>query len=264
VEQSDNGVFDFSTGLAFTITAWVKGVGTQTSTAGVVCKGYGRGGEQYCLDAFNSYFRFYIRDSNDNAYGIQVTNDPVNNLWQHLAAVYQGTNAVFNLYLNGQLVGFAPNFLNSVPLSLMLPPASLLSNQHELSIGNRQNTNGSPYALPWTGDIDDVHIYNRALNSGDIQALISAANSTLVAGTVSFSSSGSTLLGNGNIQFSGLASGQNLVANDSYRVWASTNISVPFSQWKPVATNTFGATGQFTFVIPNPGTNSEFFEITVP
>jgi Concanavalin A-like lectin/glucanases superfamily len=261
--QSDGGVYDFSGGGAFTLACWVNATSTQSAGAGIIAKGYGNGGEQYALEIFGGDYRFYLRDQNGLAWGEFTTNTP-NGLWQHLAVAYSGANELLSFYINGQVVMSYPNVINSLTISPSLPPTSLLSSTHELSVGNRQSSSTSAYNLPFTGLVDDVHIYNRALNSGDIQALIAAGSSRLVAGTITFSSSGSTLLTNGNIKFSGSASGGSLVANDSYRVWATTNVALPFSQWSPVQTNTFGANGQFSFTIPNPGTNNQYFELSVP
>src|SRR5258706_3811199 len=66
------------------------------------------------------------------------------------------------MYINGQLVG-----TNTAP-------ATLLASSHELSIGNRPNVSGS-YVFPFTGQIDDVRIYTRALSTTDIQNLIADA-----------------------------------------------------------------------------------------
>jgi hypothetical protein len=58
-------------------------------------------------------------------------------------------------------------------------------------------------------------------------------------------------------------SGANLVLNGSngqsgatYYVLMSTNLFLPLSQWTPVATNTLGASGNFTITVTNTVTNS--------
>src|SRR5205823_94903 len=51
----------------------------------------------------------------------------------------------------------------------------LNTNNHEVSIGNRQSGAATAYDRPWTGAVDDLRVYSRALTSADVQALYSAA-----------------------------------------------------------------------------------------
>jgi len=53
--------------------------------------------------------------------------------------------------------------------------------------------------------------------------------------------------------------------NQTYRVVASTDVSVPVSNWTPILTNTFDSSGNFSVTIPiNPGTPQRFFLLRVP
>jgi hypothetical protein len=153
---------DFSTNGAtgsavFTLAAWVDGSLSQISGGAILDKGFGNGGEQYTLDIYNGHYRFYVRDSNGVVYTAQSTLSP-SAAWQHVAAVLNGTNGTMNLYTNGILAAVA------------LAPSSLLTNNHEVSIGNRQPANNS-YGNAFTGNLDEVRIYNRALTSADVNAL---------------------------------------------------------------------------------------------
>jgi len=60
----------------------------------------------------------------------------------------------------------------------------------------------------------------------------------------------SSSINGGNIVIHGMY-GQ---SNDAYYLLAGTNLSLPLSQWKTVATNVFLANGSFTFI----GTNVVF------
>jgi hypothetical protein len=151
-------VLDFNANPAFTLAAWVKASLPQTNGAAIICKGAGGGGEQYSMDINGSNFRFYARDTNGAAVNLNTT-VPLNGTWQHVAAVLDVTNGIMNYYVNGQLVNVA------------IPPASINTNGHEVSIGNRQSGALTTYNLPFSGAIDDVRIYSRALTSADIQAL---------------------------------------------------------------------------------------------
>ncbi len=151
-------VLDFNANPAFTLAAWVKASLPQTNGAAIMCKGTGGGGEQFAMDINGANFRFYVRDTNAAAVNLNTT-VPLNGTWQHVAAVLDVTNGIMNYYVNGQLVNVA------------IPPASLNTNGHEVSIGNRQSGALTAYNLPFSGAIDDVRIYGRALTSADVQAL---------------------------------------------------------------------------------------------
>ena len=80
------------------------------------------------------------------------------NIWYHVAAVYDGTE--MQLYLNGVLVGSMPK------------TGSVDSTDHQpFNIG--ANPIGFDNTRFWNGKIDDVRIYNRALSQSEIEALAS-------------------------------------------------------------------------------------------
>src|ERR1035441_8103898 len=128
-----------STGVAFTLSAWVYGnPASQGANGGIIARGYGNGGEQYCMDMDSGHFRFYVRNASDTATVINSSIAP-NGAWQHVCAVYSASSGVMNLYINGVLAGSAT------------PPSSLLVTNHDLSIGARQSANydGAPYDDDW-------------------------------------------------------------------------------------------------------------------
>ena len=161
----DSPSLNFDSTLQFTLTAWVNGSPTQTNGAAIICKGTASGGEQYCIDAnggtVSGAFRFYCRNAATTAVQVQLTNAPTGQ-WQHLAVAFDGVAGFIRMYVNGQLV--ATN----------AAPASLLANAHEVSIGNRPST-ADAYLYPFTGQIDDVRVYTRALSATDVQALYAQA-----------------------------------------------------------------------------------------
>jgi hypothetical protein len=156
---------DFSTGGAFTLSAFVNGIAPQTNGGAFFCKGTGNGGEQFAVDLNGGNFRFYVRGTNNGVFinPVATTAVPLNGTWQHVAAVCDCINGIMNIYVNGQLAGAAA------------APLSLLTNAHEITLGNRQSSAVSAYNLPFTGAIDEARIYNRALNSAEIQALYISA-----------------------------------------------------------------------------------------
>jgi len=156
-------VLNFAANPAFTLAAWVKGNTTQTNGGAVIAEGAGNGGEQYTLDCFSSgRYRFYVRDTNGLVYTAQTALAP-SGIWQHVAAVLDATNGTMKVYTNGVLAVQA------------IAPLSLITNNSPMNIGNRQpGTNLTAYGNAFTGLIDDVRVYSRALTSADIAALLAA------------------------------------------------------------------------------------------
>jgi hypothetical protein len=212
-------VLDFNASPALTLAAWVKASLPQTNGAAIICKGAGGGGEQYAMDLSNGTFRFYARDTNGAAMNLN-TSVPVNGTWQHVAAVLDVTNGIMNYYVNGQLVG------------VTIPPASLNTNNHEVSIGNRQSGAATPYNLPFSGAIDDVRIYARALNSADIQALYATG-------------------GLFPPSFATQPQGGSAYVGEDFKLTASVGGTVPIAfQWKTNGVNIPGATNS-TLLLTN-------------
>jgi hypothetical protein len=212
-------VLDFSANPAFTLAAWVKASLPQTNGAAIICKGAGGGGEQYAMDVNGGNFRFYARDTNGVAVNLNTT-VPVNGTWQHVAAVLDVPNGIMNYYVNGQLV------------NLTVPPASINTNSHEVSIGNRQSGALTAYNLPFTGGIDDVRIYARALNSADIKALYATG-------------------GLFPPSFATQPQGGSVYVGEDFKFSASVGGTVPISfQWKTNNVNIPGATNS-TLLLTN-------------
>jgi hypothetical protein len=159
-------VLDFSTNGAsgspvFSLAAWVNSPATNRAGA-VIARGTGGGGEQYVIEANTPNYRFFVRDISNAVYIAQSPIGP-NGVWQHLAAVLNATNGYMNFYVNGALAAEA------------IPPLSLSTNAsiQPMNIGNRQASTNA-YGIAFTGLIDDVRVYNRALTSADVNALFSA------------------------------------------------------------------------------------------
>ncbi|MEY2539870.1 MAG: hypothetical protein QOG67_3610 [Verrucomicrobiota bacterium] len=79
------------------------------------------------------------------------------NTWYHAAVTYDGTRAT--LYLNGQIEASAPLALNTV------------IDGNGLTFGFRPDTNAH-----WTGLIDEVEIFRRALSASEILGIYNAGN----------------------------------------------------------------------------------------
>jgi hypothetical protein len=159
IVSDPNSLLDFSTNSEFTLSAWVKAPPVQEDGGAIFARGTGGGGEQYALDIVGGAFRFFVRNGAATA---QVLQGPVraNNTWQHVVAVYSRNLNRMKLYVNTAEVG------SSTPFS-----GGLLPNQHDVSIGARQNTGTTDYNLNFAGTLDDLRIYARALTPSDVSAL---------------------------------------------------------------------------------------------
>ena len=86
-----DSAFDFSSGLQFTLSAWVYGnPAAQGANGGIITRGFGNGGEQYSLDMNSGTFRFFVRNASDTPTVVTTTIAP-NSAWQHLCAVYSAS-----------------------------------------------------------------------------------------------------------------------------------------------------------------------------
>jgi hypothetical protein len=190
-----DGAFDFSSGLEFTLSAWVYGnPASQGVNGGIIARGFGNGGEQYSMDMDSGHFRFFVRNASDTPTVISSSIAP-NGTWQLICAVYKAADGLMKLYVNGVEAGSAA------------PPASLLVTNHDLSIGARQSANydGAPYDDDWVGLVDDARVYGRALVAAEVQALYNAAPT--VAPSVVQDPVGRTVFAGGTVSLSATASG---------------------------------------------------------
>jgi len=190
-----DGAFDFSSGLEFTLAAWVYGnPASQGTDGGIITRGFGGGGEQYSMDMDGGHFRFFVRNAGDTPTIITTSIAP-NGAWQHVCAVYKAADGVMNFYVNGIQAGSAT------------PPTSLLVTNHELSLGARQqyNYDGAPYDYDWVGLIDDARVYGRALVAAEVQALYNAAPT--VAPTILQDPVGRSVFSGGTVNLSVVTAG---------------------------------------------------------
>jgi hypothetical protein len=194
---TDDGGLNFATNLEFSLSAWVYvNVPFQLMgiNGGIIAKGNGTGGEQFCMDIDSGHFRFYVRDGSGNATVASTTVAP-NGVWQHVCAVYSASSGTMMLYINGVLAGSAT------------APSSLLANSHAVSIGARQSANydGAPYDYDLVGLVDDARVYGRALVPAEVQALYNAAPT--IAPNIVQDPVGRTVFAGGSVTLSALAGG---------------------------------------------------------
>jgi hypothetical protein len=143
------------------------------------------------------------------------------NTWSHLAGTYDGTT--MHLYLNGVLVASLAQSGN-IGTSL----GSLMIGGNPLSAGKN-----------FTGKIDEVRIYNRALGASEIQTDL---NTPITSGTGS-APAGPTVHLTVNASKQAILSGTG-PANTVYNVECTTNLTT----WSVIGkvTNNVNRTFQFT------------------
>jgi len=105
--------------------------------------------------------RFRLKAGGVTTTLIASSGDLVAGRWQHVAAVYDG--AEMRLFLDGALVGAAAK-----SGALTAGPAV------DVWLGGNPP---DPTAKPWSGELDDVRVWNRALAVGELRALPGAGRS---------------------------------------------------------------------------------------
>jgi hypothetical protein len=158
---TDDGALDFASSMEFTLSAWANGDPVQEVGGPIICKGTGGGGEQFAIDVSNGY-RFYgwiggipnVPYILGGAGGVGP-----DNTWQHVVGVFSRSLNRVKLFVNG------------VEVTSATPPATIVQNSHEVSIGSRQNDPAPEYDFNFNGRIDDVRIYNRAITPREIKSL---------------------------------------------------------------------------------------------
>ena len=157
---------------SFSIDAWI--FPTQDEEGGIVVK-WGDTGVWANERAYTFHtlpglaLRFAIsNDAHQGDHPFHVFNTPANvialNTWNHVTAVYDQPSGTRRIYVNGALVAQRTD-----------PPITVTDSIADLSIGGGLV---SPTSLsgPFTGLIDEVEIYDRALSAAEIQAIFNAGS----------------------------------------------------------------------------------------
>jgi len=161
INVSNDTSLNFGRTDSFSISAWVKRVGNETT--------------QFIFSkATNSSpytgYSIYINPSNQIASNINISypsnhlsvngNTTLNTSWNHVCVTYDGSsNATgIKLYLNGSEETTSSTGQTSI--------TGTLSNSHPVNIGARNSSD-----LFFNGQIDEVNIFTRALSSGEVSSL---------------------------------------------------------------------------------------------
>lgn len=134
-----------------TISAWIKSSGLSFPWASVVTKGL----QSWRLVRNNetSAISFHF-NSGSTEYQANGSTPVLDNEWHHLMAVYDASTV--RLYVDGQLEASTP------------APATMNERTDPVYIGGRSDR---PTSRNWTGQIDEVRIYNAALSESNLYYL---------------------------------------------------------------------------------------------
>jgi hypothetical protein len=235
----DDGGLSFSSNLEFTLAAWVHIdpiVQNYRPNGGIIAKGNGGGGEQFCMDVDGGHFRFYVRDAAGGATVCGTAVSPDGN-WQHVCAVYSASSGVMKLYINGVQAGGTT------------PPSSLLASSHDVSIGARQSGSGDAYDNDMIGLIDDARVFGRALVPAEVQALYNAAPT--IAPSISQNPQGRSVFSGGTVSLSTVVVGTVPMKYQWYR--GATAVPGATTPALTVASVTSATIGEYTLRATNGG-----------
>lgn len=158
VEVADSDSFDITD--AITVTAWAYRAGPQTSWRVLVTREKGTGSEEHFFLGFSGNDARWFVHTQENAYsdtGIGPT-IPAGE-WTHMAGTYEGSDVV--LYINGKEEFTVPH------------SGILVDDVNPVIIGAGTNNSGTSFVEYFTGNIDEVAIFNVALSADDIGAIMS-------------------------------------------------------------------------------------------
>jgi len=146
-----------------TAEAWVRP--TTTTGVGAIVSNHESGSTQFALRRNGNYFDFFV------GFGLYGTQTPANtaslNVWQHVAAVFN--NTVLTIYINGVFSS-----------STSCPAYSLGATIFQGRIGN------NAYNEAFTGNLDEVKIWKRALCLSEIQNNMPAELQTPQVGLLAY------------------------------------------------------------------------------
>jgi hypothetical protein len=143
---------------SMTLSAWVK-ISSNPGDDGAIVAKLGDAGWQLKTSPDTGVRTAAIQISSNGWDSIQRYSRTVLaiNTWYHLTGVFDGATRSLNIYVNG--------VLDNGVLSGTVP-ASQSNSSKNVNIGQRT---GYPGSFNFKGTIDEVHVYNRALNGTEIQ-----------------------------------------------------------------------------------------------
>jgi len=165
---------------SFTITEWVNTPPPSTGIIGIFSlantKQFWGNIEIFFengSDNTNGKVRVHVaKNGTDNTYSV----DGVRNLfnaWTNIAVTYDASSSTFTLFVNGSKVNSGTAGSLTGPLGFVDVGSLVFGTVQFMTNPSLTSTHGAePWASFLTGQIDEVRVYNKALNESDLQALI--------------------------------------------------------------------------------------------
>lgn len=174
-DESTSGVPNINFGgpavanAEFSVECWVDV--TNDTGGAVIAKGYGNGGEQFCIDNGangSTAFRFFVRNAAGTAVDANSSIAPVPGTWYYLAGVCDETNSLITLYVDGVSAATAALAQGS---GLLLSHTGSLPAANLVSIGSRSSSQtATTMTLQNGGLISQVALYNYPLSAAQVGA----------------------------------------------------------------------------------------------
>ena len=228
------GFPDFGPGSNFSLVAWVRTTDT-TVDSFILGKHSTSPDAGYSLrvNPAGAVGRAHFSDIGNPAQGVSSTTVVNDGNWHQVVAVYSAISATKRIYVDG------------APLEASAAIQPLVVNTLDFLIGG-VTTGGTP-AASFTGSIDDVQVYSRALSDSEISFLLanpgSEVTATVLTGTVRHAVTGQVLPG-ASVTVNGgtpqITTGQGL--------FSFPNVPVGLATVVATAPGFFGYTNTFTLV----------------
>jgi hypothetical protein len=238
LKYTGGGNLPISVSPAFSVLLWVQGYGSQAdakvfaegstaSTAPATAIGTQSAGA-------NNSLRFYIRNAASTVLlDTSSTNTaaPFDNSWHHIAVVVN--HGVATMYIDGML-DHSSSFSGAI------------SGLNSTTIGAILRTSLS---FVFTGQINDVAVWARALAQGEIQNVMTnsiQASPSAITGIAKISPTSLQVSGTGDV-------------SQVYSVWSTTNVALPAAQWSLIGTTNSTSAGVINFTDTNATNANRFY-----
>jgi hypothetical protein len=199
VTVPDSPSLEFSATQSYSVTAWVYVPSLPNTEVGIVTK-FNLAGDWYGI-WINSYNQWMGSAGN---YAPNLNGPTVSTGWSQVSLVQNGSAGTLSLFVNGVRVASGP--------------AEPSNGTGPLNIGGDNQAGGN-----FTGTIDDVRIYGRALSGGEIEGLFNSAPPTVSAESPTSAATGTPTAPTVTATFTEPVQASTI----SFTLKTSTGVSVP-------------------------------------
>ena len=168
---------DFDLSATFTLSAWIKPVGTGDTWQMIATKNgvSGDADRAYAMWYRNSDKRIYLYvgdDSSSSSLGTDSNAVSVNS-WNHVAVTFDNSSNTGKIYVNGVLV--------KTGTSMSTSP---YNSSKSFSIGAINDNDGGSATDEFVGNIVDVKVFSDVLTAAEVQEISSKINYDISRGSI--------------------------------------------------------------------------------